>query len=66
MFPVAEARLVVLYICVAANVGAGEEREVYRVVASTVAICSMTDEVVDAATEEEEGGVRAIDDAVAS
>jgi hypothetical protein len=56
----------VLYICVAANVGAGEEREVYRVVASTVVICSMTDEVVDAATEEEEGGVLAIDDAVAS
>ena len=55
-----------LYICVAANVGAEEEREVYRVVASTVAICSMADEVVDTATKEEEGGVLAIDDAVAS
>jgi hypothetical protein len=54
-----------LYICVAANVGVEEEREVYRAVASTAAICSMADEVVDTATKEE-GVVLAIDDAVAS
>ena len=55
----------VLTICVAARVGAEEEREVYRVVARTVAICSMAEEVVDDATVEDNGGVVAVDGAVA-
>lgn len=56
----------VLAICVAARIGAEEEREVYNVVARTVAICSMAEEVVVKATVEDNGGVVAIDDAVAS
>jgi hypothetical protein len=43
------------YLC-----SAGEEREVYRVVASTVAICSMTDEVVQEAWRRMEVSPKAI------
>jgi hypothetical protein len=64
--PVAEARPVVLTTCVAARIGAEEEREVYNVVARTVAICSMAEEVVEKATVGDNGGVVAMDDAVAS
>lgn len=53
-------------ICVADRVVAEEEREVYSVVARTVAICSMAEEVVADTTVEDDGGAVGIDDAVAS
>jgi hypothetical protein len=57
---------VALAICDGAEVGTEEEREVYNVVVTTVAICSMVEEVVDNATVEDTGEGVAIDDGVAS
>lgn len=61
----AEARPVLLTICVAAKEGAEEEKEACNVVARTVAICSMAGEVVDEATADDNGGVAALESAVA-
>ena len=63
---VAEATAVAFINCVAVRVAVEEERKVYRVVASTVAVCSIAVEAFDEATIEYDGGVVAIDDGVAS